>query len=260
MRTASYDFTDETVIVTGGSSGIGRSVSLRFGSAGADVIVADVRETPKAAEAETPTHRLIRERGGSAKYVETDVSDPEAVTAVVDAARSLGGVDVMVNNAGVYRGAPLVETSVETFDELHAVNVRGVFAGCRAAARDMLDRGVPGRIINTASISSEDAQVGHAAYDATKGAISMLTRVCALELAHEGIRVNAVAPGSVATEIGGGHEVDPDWEPPDVSKSIPMGRPAEADEIAGCYLFLASDDASYVTGHLLRADGGYGVL
>jgi len=263
MGSIAYDFTDETVVVTGGSSGIGRAVARRFGAAGATVLVADVTADPRG-DATTPTHEAIRDDGGDAMFVETDVSDEAQVESVVEAAREFGGVDVMVNNAGVYRGAPLVELDMETLDALYEVNVRGVVAGCRAAARDMLDRDATGSIVNTASVSSEFAQVGHTAYDATKGAILMATRVAALELARTGVRVNAVAPGAVETaivgdgdETGGGTDR---YDLPVVEKDVPMGRPADPDEVAGAYCFLASEDASYVTGHALYVDGGYRVL
>ncbi|ELZ27356.1 3-oxoacyl-(acyl-carrier-protein) reductase [Halogeometricum pallidum JCM 14848] len=266
MGRVNYSFDGETVVVTGGSSGIGRAVALRFGDAGANVVVADVKEAPKGAggpDERIPTHTRIRRSGGTASFVETDVSDPAQLESVVEAAREFGGVDVMVNNAGIFRGAPLLRTESETLDELYGVNVRSVLIGIRAAARDMLDRDAEGTILNTASISSEFGQANHAAYDATKGAVMMLTRVAALELAQSGIRVNAVAPGSIDTQIGssGPNRSEPPktgWQNP--RKDIPMGRPGNPEEVAGNYLFLASEDASYVTGHLLYVDGGYAVL
>lgn len=262
MGTASYDFSGETAIVTGGSSGIGRAVARRLGEAGATVVVADVREAPKGDE-EAPTHEAVEDAGGRATFVETDVADPEQVASVVEAAREFGGVDVMVNNAGIFRGGPLVATEPDALDEVYGVNVRGVFAGCRAAARDMLERDAPGTIVNTASISSEFAQTGHAAYDASKGAVMMLTRVAALELARTDVRVNAVAPGPIRTAIGAENtspEPDLDYERVSVDKSAPMGRAADPEEVAGAYLYLASDDASFVTGHLLYVDGGYQIV
>ena len=265
MGSSSYDFSGETVIVTGGGSGIGRAVARRFGDAGATVIVADVRAEPKDEGESTPTHEAIREAGGEAEFAETDVSDPEQVDSLVEGAREFGGVDVMVNNAGVYRGAPLVDLDTGTFDDVYRTNARGVFAGCRAAARDMLERGDPGPIVNTASISSEVAQTGHAAYDASKGAVMMVTRVAALELARSGIRVNAVAPGPISTAIGsegsaGTGEYAELVDVPEVQKGAPMGRSGTPEETAGAYCFLASEDASYVTGHLLYADGGYRIV
>ncbi|GGL38133.1 3-oxoacyl-[acyl-carrier-protein] reductase [Halarchaeum grantii] len=272
MGTTSHDYSDDTVIVTGATSGIGREVALRFGEAGATVINADLREVPKEDGLSTPTHEAIEEAGGRAEFVETDVSDADAVAAVVEGAREFGGVDVMVNNAGIYRHASLTETETAAFDQVMAINARGVFAGCRAAARDMLDRGVKGAIVNTASVSSEYAQVGHSMYDASKGAVMMLTRVAAAELAPHGIRVNAVAPGIIETsfgegnpDIGGEREesfiVDdadlPDLDATTVGSDIPMDRLGTPEDLAGAYLFLAGDDADYVTGHLLYVDGGY---
>ncbi|SEW14709.1 SDR family NAD(P)-dependent oxidoreductase [Natrinema salifodinae] len=277
MGSLTYDFSDETVIVTGGSSGIGREIARRFGAAGATVVVADVLEEPKDADESIPTHERIEDAGGRATFVETDVSDPDDVASVVEAAREFGGVDVMVNNAGIYRHGSLLETPVDEFDQVLAVNVRGVFAGCRAAAREMLAADDPGCIINTASISSEYAQLGHTMYDASKGAVMMLTRVAALELARFGIRVNAVAPGIIETTFGeetpdlefdrtvddrfiAGDAALPDPDDQAIETDIPIGRLGTPEDVASPYLFLATDDASYITGHLLYVDGGYQIL
>ena len=274
MGTTTYDFSGETVVVTGGTSGIGRQVALQFGRAGATVVVGDIREHPKEDDQSLPTHERINDTGGQAVFVETDVSDPDAVGVLVETAREFGGVDVMVNNAGIYRHGSVTEAGTAAFDQVFAINVRGVFAGCRAAARDMLDRSEPGCIVNTASISSEYAQLGHTMYDASKGAVMMITRVAALELAGSDIRVNAVAPGLIDTTFGSGTPeldrtaqeplVSPDSELPDlldqdVGKDAPMGR-GSPDDVSGSYLFLASEDAEYITGHLLYVDGGYQVL
>jgi NAD(P)-dependent dehydrogenase (short-subunit alcohol dehydrogenase family) len=275
MGETTYDFSDETVIVTGGTSGIGRAVARRFGEAGATVVVADIRKEPKEADESAPTHELIEEKGDRATFVETDVSDPSDIVSVVEAAREFGGVDVMVNNAGIYRHGSLVATDVSSFDQVLAINVRGVFLGCRAAARDMLAREDPGCIINTASVSSEYAQIGHTMYDASKGAVMMITRVAALELAQFGVRVNAVAPGIIETTFGSGNpepdrdigdsvilddEELPEIDDLEISTDVPMGRLGTPEDLAGSYLFLASEDAGYVTGHLQYVDGGYQIL
>jgi len=258
MGTASYDFADEAVVVTGGSSGIGRAVARRFGDAGASVVVADVQEEPKAGGA--PTHEAIREAGGEATFVETDVSERADVEAAVEAAADYGGVDVMVNNAGIFLGGHVLDSAEADFDRLFAVNVKGVLHGTQAAALDMLERDDPGTVVNTASISSTVAQPGHTMYNASKAAVAMVTRNAALDLAPDGLRVNAVAPGPISTEIGDRGETPRERERPDIDKDVPMGRSAEPEEIAGLYLALASEDASFVTGQLLYADGGFTIL
>jgi len=261
MGETTHDFEGETVIVTGGSSGIGRAIARRFGAAGATVLVADVRETPRG-ETDRPTQEAITEEGGRAAFVETDVTDPDAVVPVVEAAREYGGVDVMVNNAGAYLDAPLVDVDLSDLDRLLAVNVKGVFVGCQAAARDMIDRGEGGRIINTASISSVNAQPGQTVYNATKGAVRMITRVGALELAEHGIRVNAVAPGIIATEFGssGSEATERAVANNEQIKPVPLGRAGQPADVAGAALFIASDDAAYVTGEHVFVDGGYHIV
>ncbi|WP_276302411.1 SDR family NAD(P)-dependent oxidoreductase [Halorussus lipolyticus] len=256
MASLNPDFSDSTVIVTGASAGIGRAVALAFGDAGATVVNADVREDPKAESESAPTHEKIREEGGNAEYAETDVADPDQIRAVIEAAREFGGVDVMVNNAGVYTKRRFLDVTPDEYDEVQAVNARGTFFGTQIAAEDMLDRGNPGVVINTSSDTQGRAAWDHSHYAATKGAIRMITRSAALELAQEGVRVNAVAPGPVATEIREGwsdeaDEMAPEGETP----NLPL-RAAEPAELAGAYLFLASDEASYVTGETIWVDGG----
>jgi len=256
MANLNPDFSDSTVVVTGARAGIGRAVALAFGEAGATVINADVREEPKAEGEAAPTHERIRNSGGKAEYVETDVSDPDQIRAVIEAARELGGVDVMVNNAGVYTKRRFRDVTPEEFEEVQAVNARGTFFGTQIAANDMIDRGEPGVVVNTSSDTQGRAAWDHSHYAATKGAIRMITRSAALELAQDGVRVNAVAPGPVATEIREGwseeaEEMEPEGETPD----LPL-RAADPEELAGAYLFLASDEASYVTGETVWVDGG----
>lgn len=257
MGTIRADFSDDTVIVTGGSSGIGRAIALAFGRAGAAVVVGDVREEPK--DGDRPTHEVIEDRGGTAEYVETDVSDLEDLRALVDRAREHGGVDVMVNNAAVTSPTPFLEVTPEQFDGLHEVNVKGVFFGTQVAAADMIERDDPGVVINTASISSNHAQFDQVHYDASKGAVRMITRGTALELAEHDVRVNAVAPGQIATEIveGWADEAQELLEDDAFLKPIPRGRVGTPEDVAGAVVYLASEDADYVTGELLHVDGGW---
>jgi len=259
MGDISADFEGETVIVTGGSSGIGRAVALAFGDAGATVLVADVQEDPKDVDADTPTHEAIERAGGDAAFVETDVSEPEEIESVVEAARAFGGVDVMVNNAGVHISKEFLDVTLEEFETVNQVNAHGAFFGTQAAARDMIDRGEPGSIINTASTTSTDAEWEHSHYAASKGSVLMTTRSAALELASEGIRVNAVAPGPIGTEITEGWTGRADEMRVEGDQPVPPLRAGTPEEVAPAYLYLASESASYVTGDLHRVDGGAGV-
>ncbi|MDZ5811742.1 SDR family NAD(P)-dependent oxidoreductase [Halorubrum sp. AD140] len=254
MGTIDADFSGETVVVTGGSSGIGRAVATGFGDAGATVINADVRAAPKDVDAETPTHEAIEERGGTAAYVETDVSEPSQIESVIEAAREFGGVDVMVNNAGVHRSLEFLDVSPEDFEFVHGVNLRGAFFGTQLAARDMIDRGVEGAIVNTSSTTAERAERNHSHYATTKGGVQMLTRSAALELDRHGIRVNAVAPGPIATEIREGW-ADEARGAIEESGGLPSRAGAPGD-LRDAYLYLASEGASYVTGETVWVDGG----
>lgn len=262
MGTVSYDFEDETVIVTGGSSGIGRAIALEFADAGATVVVADIREEPKAEDADRPTHEKIVDQGGTAAYVETDVSNPGALEELMAEVRDYGGVDVMVNNAGLQIPGPFREVTADELDQLYAVNVKGTFFGCQIAANDMLAREEPGTIVNIASISSSYAQHDQTPYDATKGAIRMITRGAALELAEEDIRVNAVAPGQIATEFteGWSEEAEAAAGAGEFIKPIPLGRAGYPEDVADAVVFLASDAADYTTGELLYVDGGWQIF
>jgi len=254
MGTIEADFSDETVVVTGAASGIGRAVARAFGDAGATVVVADVRETPTDLEETVPTHEVVEDHGGTATYVETDVTDPTQIESVIEAARTFGGVDVMVNNAGVHRSRSFLEVTPDDLAFVQAVNLRGTFFGTQLAARDMVDRGVEGTIINTSSTTAERPEPNHAHYAATKGGVQMLTRSAALELDTHGIRVNAVAPGPIATEIREGWSAEARADIAD-TEGLPSraGRPSD---LPGAYLYLASAQADYVTGETVWVDGG----
>ncbi len=261
MGSTSFDFEGETVLITGASSGIGRALARRFADAGAAVVNADVRSDSKDRDADLPTHERIQADGGTAEYIECDVSAPAQLEAAVEAAREYGGLDVMVNNAGIHTMESLLDASEAQFDAIHEVNVKGNFFGCQAAAQDMIDRGVEGSILNMASISSTMAKPRQILYESTKGAIRMVTRSAALELAEEGIRVNALAPGRIATEFTdmSADEMRRSVEDGDLRKPIPLGRSGVPEDLTGAALFLASDDADYVTGELFYVDGGFQV-
>jgi NAD(P)-dependent dehydrogenase (short-subunit alcohol dehydrogenase family) len=253
-------FENDTVIVTGAGSGIGREIALAFGDAGATVMVADLHKEPK--DGDVPTHDRINRTGGEAAFVETDVTDIEQLRAVVAAAREYGGVDVMINNAGIIVSGSIRDIDPETFDKIHAVNARGTFFGTQVAVNDMIDRDEPGAVINTASISSNFAQYRQVQYDSSKGAVQMITRGSALELAEYGIRVNAVAPGQIATEMTEGwtDEVAEQIANDELIKLVPLDRAGTPQDLTAAYLYLASEQASYVTGEMLHVDGGWQIL
>lgn len=258
MGTTRFDFTEEVVIVTGASSGIGRGIALKFGEAGATVINADLQPESKAPEQTAPTHERVDELGGSGHFVRTDVSNKTDIEQVVAEADQFGGLDVMVNNTGIFSGGRLESIPEEELRSLFEVNAFGVFYGCQAAARSMKERERDGTIVNIASTESEMARMYQTHYAATKGAVKMITRGAALELADAGIRVNAVAPGNVETTLGSGldDETRQLFKSDDMTVYRPLSRSAEYSEIAPAVLFLASEQASYITGELLFVDGG----
>ena len=257
MSKPTYDYTDAIVVITGASSGIGREVALRFADAGATVVNGDIQRDPK--DGETPTDKVIEDQGGTAEYIETDVTNRDDIEALVECAGEYGGVDVMINNAGLQIPKPMDEVTPDEFDQIHAVNSKGAFFGTQIAIEDMLERDKQGAVINTASISSNLAQYGQVQYDSTKGSVRMITRGAALEYSDAGIRVNGVAPGQIATEFteGWSAEATELAAEGELLKPVPLGRAGTPEDVAGAYLFLASSDAAYMTGELIHVDGGW---
>lgn len=257
--TIKYSYEDATVVVTGASSGIGRAIALAFGEAGATVINGDVRKTPKL-DGPPTTEKINRMDGpGRGEYVETDVTDPEQINMLVARGETVGGVDVLVNNAGIFEHASMSELDPEQLQAHLAVNVEGVYYGCKCALATMARHDREGAIINLASIASEVAQGELIHYEATKGAVQMITRGTALEAAEHGIRVNAVAPGVIPTELydGFSEKYQTEDELTELIKPIPLQRPGDPEEVADAVLFLASQRASYITGETLFVDGGW---
>src|SRR5215208_4119189 len=236
----------KVAIVTGAAHGIGRAIAERYGAEGATVVICDV----DAAGAEAVAKR-ITDAGGTAVAIVTDVSDKAAVDRLFDETLDrFGTVDVLVNNAGLTNTERhFLDGDEEWWDRIHAVNLRGSFLCGLRAAKEMAQRG-EGVIINVSSGGATRAHRGNAAYDATKGGIEALTRAMAVELAPYGVRVNGLIPGAIDSK-----GMDPDLKRKR-GEAIPMGRMGDPADMAGAAVFLASDDAGYVTGHLLAVDGG----
>jgi len=246
----------KTAVVTGGSSGIGRGVALQFAREGANVVVADVREDPK--EGGAPTHeRIVDETDARATFVDCDVTDTDDIAAAMDAAAEFGGVDVLVNNAGIWHTEDFLETTEAEYDRMMDINLKGAYFTAQAAIRRMLANGGGGSVINMSSIQGLFGNGGYPTYSASKGGLTMLTYSLAHAFGGEGIRVNAIHPGGIETLIGGEDaEQDPE-QTEQFLAMVPMGRYGQPEDVAGAATFLASDLASYVTGESLVVDGGW---
>jgi NAD(P)-dependent dehydrogenase (short-subunit alcohol dehydrogenase family) len=240
-------------VVTAGGAGIGGGISRVFAAAGARVLLADVDADHAAL-----TVSEIESAGGSARAVVCDVRQADAVPAVFEAARQLGGgrVDVLVNNAGDYRpGGLFVESDEEDWEALYAVNLRHVFRFSRAVLPEMLERG-SGAIVNLSTVEAYRGIPANAVYSAFKAGVSHFTKSLAVEVAHRGVRVNAVAPDLTDTPQTPWHEWVPEERRGLVPSWVPLGRFGRPEDVAEVALFLASDAARFVTGHTIPADGG----
>jgi len=244
---------NKTAMVTGAASGIGRAIALRLAEEGAAVTVADLRENPR--EGGTPTHELIKEMGGRSLFTEIDVSSVDSIKKAVDeTVEQFGSLDIMVNNAGIFLGArPVEEITEEDYQKVMDINVKGAYFGAKIAAGVMKKHGKGGSIINMSSIAGLFGFKHASDYSVSKGAVANLSRVLALELGPEGIRINSINPGIIQTRMT--EEDEPISGT--LTEQIPLRRDGKPEEIANVALFLASDESSYVTGHNLVADGGY---
>ncbi|MFO0997615.1 MAG: SDR family oxidoreductase [Alphaproteobacteria bacterium] len=243
---------DKVAVITGGARGIGEAYVRRFVEEGAKVVIADILDKEGAALAKT--------LGPSVRYVHCDVTKEGEVSALMDAAVSaFGGLDVAIANAGIVESGSIMRTSEAMLDRMLAINVKGVFYTCRQAAERMIAAKRGGVLINIASTVAVLGEVGEGCYPLSKGAVTALTRVLAVELADHGIRVVAIGPGGTKTAMMA--DATPGSERMRrIEMRTPMRRMAEPEEMAGVAAFLASKDASYITGQTLYVDGGRLVL
>ncbi len=245
-----FNFAGKVAIVTGGGRGIGRAIALGLAKAGTSVVVAS-----RTAEQVNAVAEEIRAAGGDALPMVTDLTDGSQLEQLAaETIKKYGRIDILVNNAARSFLRSLMDLREDGWDKVFDTNVKAVWLLSRAVARQMMEQ-KSGRIINITTVGAEKAELGMAAYGCSKAALKMLTRCMAREWAAFGIQVNAVGPGLTRTDFS-----KPIWSNPDIEKHVtsllPMGRIGEPEEIVPAVLFLASDEASYMTGHTIYVDGG----
>jgi 3-oxoacyl-[acyl-carrier protein] reductase len=241
---------DKGVLVAGGSRGIGEAAARRFLEEGCRVFLC-----ARGQEGVELAVRDLRELG-PVEGMACDVGDEEAVKTLIDTAeRFLGGIDVLVNNAGIAWQEPFLEIPLESWDKVLDINLRGMFVVAQKVAARMVARGRGGAIVNMSSTNAFEGEAGYTHYNASKGAIVMLTRTMAVELGVYGIRVNALCPGKIRTPLQAEAE-DPEYVAKFEHERIPLGRSGTPEEVAAAYAFLASDEASFIHGEVLVVDGG----
>ncbi|MFN3961241.1 MAG: SDR family NAD(P)-dependent oxidoreductase [Parvularculaceae bacterium] len=250
------DFSGKAVIVTGAAAGIGEACARAFAAAGAGVVLADVNEDRNRGVADLIA---IDFRVRAVPIAANVASEADCEAIVLRALDEFGRIDVLVNNAGVTAPGTILDLDPKEWDRVMDINLRSYFILTQIAAKAMIERGVRGAIVNMSSINSDLAIANQLAYTASKGGVRQLTRAAALGLASYGIRVNAIGPGSIMTDLLKGVMQDEEGRRRILSRT-PAGRVGEPAEIAAVALFLASDMASYITGQTIFADGGRSAL
>jgi len=249
----------KNVLVTGGTSGIGQAIAVRFAEYGANVAINYLNTPDEATETEDKVRaclKQVQQQGVRDVLVQGDVSkEGDVVRMFEDAVDQLGGIDVLINNAGIQISKPSHELSAADFDKVIGVNLRGSFLCAREAIKRFLEVGTSGSIINISSVHQLIPKPNYVGYSASKGGMQNLTRTLALEYAGNNIRVNAIGPGASVTPINRAWIDDPVRREM-VTAHIPMARAGTSDEMAGVTCFLASDDAAYITGQTIFVDGG----
>ena len=249
----------KNVLITGGTSGIGQATAVRFAEHGANVAINYLTTPGEAAGSEEQVVaclRKVQQHGVRDVLVQGDVSSEQDVVRMVgEASERLGGLDVLINNAGIQISRPSEQLASAEFDQVLAVDLRGAFLCARQAIRRFLADEKPGVVINVSSVHEVIPRPSYLSYSISKGGVGNMTRTLALEYARRGIRVNGVGPGATITPINRAWTEDP-VKTEIVAGHIPLGRAGTADEMAGVCAFLASDDAAYITGQTIFVDGG----
>ena len=240
---------DKVALITGAGRGIGRAIARAFSREGAHVAIAEI-DSSLGAEAAAE----ISASGRRSLFVQADLSRKDEIDAVVSQVLAVfGRINILVNNAGIHLTNQFLDVSEEDYDRLLSTNLKGPFFCGQAAARHMVGAG-GGSIVNISSVSAEIADPGSSAYCVSKGGIQMLTRAMALELAKYHVRVNAIMPGTIRTDLGGWYETEEARTY--LEQRVPWGRFGHPDEVAGSAVFFASDESEYITGASILVDGG----
>jgi NAD(P)-dependent dehydrogenase (short-subunit alcohol dehydrogenase family) len=243
---------DRVAIVTGGGSGIGRGIALKFAREGADIVIVYSRNDLNAQE----TARMVEEFGRTPKVLKADISNKQHVVGAVEKTlEEFGHIDILVNNAAVALGGSLLDLEEHEWDRTQDVNLKGAFLFSQAVAREMVRAQIKGKVVNIGSVHGQRAWKGDCCYSVAKAGLIQLTRSMALDLAQYGICVNLVSPGAIAAGPNEAKTPDRDFMAR-IAKEVPLGRMGEAEEVADLVLFLASQRSNYVTGAEFVVDGG----